>query len=82
MTLFKISFHNKNAVEMENCFLLQVKNQLFDPLGQPKVTAGRDHCFHTCCPSVRPHFSNLEKQTTDDNVRYWREYGSGRVDHL
>ena len=28
--------------------------QLFyiDPLGQPKVTAGRDHCFRTCCPSV------------------------------
>ena len=34
----------------------------FDPLGQPQVTAGRDHCFRTCCPSVRPHFSNLEKQ--------------------
>ena len=38
-----------------------------DPLGQPKVTAGRDNCFfRTCCPSVRPsirpHFSNLEKQ--------------------
>ena len=25
-----------------------------DPLGQPKVTAGWDHCFRTCCPSVRP----------------------------
>ena len=25
-----------------------------DPHGQPKVTAGRDHCFRTCCPSVRP----------------------------
>ena len=25
-----------------------------DPLGQPKVTAGRDHCFRTCFPSVRP----------------------------
>ena len=23
-----------------------------DPLGQPKVMAGRDHCFRTCCPSV------------------------------
>ena len=32
------------------------------PLGQPTVTAGRDHCFRICCPSVRPHFSNLEKQ--------------------
>ena len=37
-----------------------------DPLGQPKVTAGKDHCFRTYCPYVRtyvrPHFSNLEKQ--------------------
>ena len=33
-----------------------------DPLGQTKVTAGRDHCFRKCCPYVRPHFSNLEKQ--------------------
>ena len=41
-------------------FFLQ--SQFFDPLGQPTVTAGRDHCFRTCCPpSVRPHFLNLEK---------------------
>ena len=56
-----------------------------DPLGQPKVTAGRDHCFRTyfqsVCPSVRPHFSNLENKPTENNVRYWRDYGSGRVDH-
>ena len=31
-----------------------------DPLGQPKVTAGRDHCFRTC-PSVST-FQNLAKQ--------------------
>ena len=24
-----------------------------DPLGQPKLTAGRDYCFRTCCPYVR-----------------------------
>ena len=24
-----------------------------DPLGQPKVTTGRDNCFRTCCPYVR-----------------------------
>ena len=24
----------------------------FDPLGRPTITAGSDHCFHTCCPSV------------------------------
>ena len=29
----------------------------FDPLGQHTVTAGKDNCFRTCCPSVRPHFS-------------------------
>ena len=29
------------------------ETQLFiDPLVQPKVTAGRDNCFRTCCPSV------------------------------
>ena len=34
----------------------------FDPLGQPKVTAERDHCFRTCCPSVRlsPLFKSRE----------------------
>ena len=49
-----------------------------DPLGQTKVTAGRDHCFHTGCPSVHPDFSNLAKQNNmKSNGRYW----SGRVDH-
>ena len=34
----------------------------FDPLGQPKATACRDHCFRTCCLSVRPspHFKSRE----------------------
>ena len=32
-----------------------------DPLGQPTVTAGSDHCFLTCCPSVRHHFSKSSK---------------------
>ena len=45
-----------------------------DPLGQPKVTPGRYHCFRTCCSSeclsVRSgnHFSNLEKQ---NNRKQW-----------
>ena len=26
---------------------------IVDPLGQPTVKAGRDHCFRKCCPSVR-----------------------------
>ena len=36
-----------------------------NPLGRPTVTALSDHCFHTCCPSVRPSvptFQNLAKQ--------------------
>ena len=38
--------------------------RFFDPLGRPTITAGSDHCFHTCCPSVRtsvPNFQNLAK---------------------
>ena len=35
---------------------------MIDPLGQPKVTAGRDHRFRTCCPSVRPFKSRKTKQ--------------------
>ena len=31
-----------------------------DPLGQPSVPAGSDHCFRTCYPYVR--FQNLPKQ--------------------
>ena len=34
-----------------------------DPLGQPKVTVGRVHCFISDLLSIRPHFSNLEKKT-------------------
>ena len=30
------------------------KKQTFDPFGRPTVTAGSDHCCHTCCPSERP----------------------------
>ena len=36
-----------------------------DPLCWPTVTACSDHCFHTCCLSVRPFyptFQNLSKQ--------------------
>ena len=32
-----------------------------DPLGRLTVTAGRVHCFCTCCPSV-PTFQNVAKQ--------------------
>ena len=58
------------------CFLI------FDPLGQPKVTAGRNHCFRTCCPFVRPQFSISRKtKQSENNVRYGRDCGSGRVDN-
>ena len=36
------------------------KNQNFDPLGQPKV--GIIVLAHVVRPSVRPHFSNVEKR--------------------
>ena len=35
--------------------------QVIDPRGRPTVTAGSDHCFCTCRPSVRPHFSKQNK---------------------
>ena len=28
----------------------------FDPRGMPTVSTGTDHYFHTCRPSIRPHF--------------------------
>ena len=45
--------------------------------------AGRDNCFHTCCPSVLPSplFKSKKTKQQKNNVRYWRDYGSGRVDN-
>ena len=45
-------------------FVIKAKTRFprIDPLGQPKVKSGSDQCFRRCCPSVRTHFSNLEKQ--------------------
>ena len=37
-------------------------NNISDPLGQPTIPAGSDQYFCICCPSVRSHFSNLEKK--------------------
>ena len=49
------------------------------------------HYFFTCCPSVRPSvhtsvptFQNLAKTKPSSRLnsdRYWRNWGSGRVDH-
>ena len=33
---------------------------IIDPLGQTTVTAGRDNCYRTCCPSATT-FQNLAK---------------------
>ena len=30
---------------------------------------------------VRPHFSQIKQISIENNVRYWRDCGSGRVDH-
>ena len=40
--------------------LFGVVHHVIDPLGRPTVTAGSDHCFCSCRPSVRP--SPLSKQ--------------------
>ena len=34
---------------------------VFDPRGRPTFTAIRDHCFCTCGPFVRPHYSKENK---------------------
>ena len=61
-----------------------VLTMIIYPLGQLTVTAGSDHCFHTCCPYVCPHFSRSSKTkqiSSDNNVHYRRDCGPGRVDH-
>ena len=44
--------------------LEKLEGPRIDPFGQPKVTAGRDHCFRTCCPvRTSPLFkSRITKQ--------------------
>ena len=42
-------------------FLVYNGMNSIDPLGRPTVTAGSDHCFQICCPSVRPNFSKSSK---------------------
>ena len=42
-------------------------------VGLPKITAGSDNCFHTCCPYVRPHFSKLTREISNCSLlaRLW-----------
>ena len=42
----------------------------FDPLGQPKVTAGSDRCFCTCCPSVRPSLLFKSRKTKQQKTMF------------
>ena len=57
---------------------------LFYPRGWPTVTVSSNHCFCTCrpwsyiCPS--PLFKT-KQISSENNVRYRRDCGSGRVDH-
>ena len=53
----------------DNVISYHFSKYCIDPRGRPIVTAGRDHCFCTCRPhirpsyrtSVRPHFSKQNK---------------------
>ena len=50
-----------------------------DQLRQPTLRA--ISLAHVVRTSVRTHFSNLARQNNKNNVCYWRDCGSGRVDH-
>ena len=55
---------------------------VIDPRGRPKVTADSDHCFCTCRPFIRPSpLFKTKQMSSENNVHYWRDCGSGRVDH-
>ena len=61
----------------------------FDPLGRPTVMADSDHYFRTWClyfrPSVRLYpiskSRKIKQFSSENSNRYWRDCGSGRVDH-
>lgn len=52
-----------------------------DPRGQPTITAGSDHYFHTHVVRLYVVFQNLAKQNFQvrKSDYYWLEYGSGRA---
>ena len=66
-----VALRSSCAIELAKILHPKTKvgiNLLADPLGQPTDTASSDHYFRTCCPSVRPHFSDLAKQ---NNRKQW-----------
>ena len=56
-------------------------NRYIDPLGQPKVTAGRDHCFSTCSPYVRTSVLTFKSRKTKQQKTMFATGVTGRVDH-
>ena len=42
--------------ETHNLVILNI-----DSLSRPAVTAGSDHCFRTCCPSVKIYIEKQKK---------------------
>ena len=65
---------NQNIMILGNVNLIHSA----DPQSRPVVVIIFAHVVR---PSVHPHFLNLTKQTTENNGRYWRDCGSGRLDH-
>ena len=69
------------------CMQTRLGNCLpIDPLGRPTVTAGSYHYFLTCFLYVHPskNFSKSHKTkqlSSEISDRYWRDWGSSRVDH-
>ena len=74
--------------KLQTCFMTKSEmisptGTYFDPRGRPAAMAGSENCFRTCCPSVRTQFSKSKKTkqiSSEDNVHYWRDCGSGRAD--
>ena len=71
-------------IDLKNLINMFFENKLHFQLiheADPQSRAGSDHCFAYAVRSyVRPHFTKQNK-TNFNNVRYWWDCGSGRVDH-
>ena len=80
---------NKHATTLHGPWWVTKLPRLVDPRGWPTVTtAGSDHYCLSVHPSerlyVHPNFSKYRKAKQLSNAtsdRYWRDCGSGQVDH-
>ena len=55
-----------------------------DPQSRPVVIIVFAHVVHSyVCPSIRPPVPTFQTKqiSSESNDRYWRDCGSGRVDH-